>query len=572
MLPRSAPPPQTLFERYLQLIRWTGLTDTDLHAAVAAWQWIQPHAGELVEDFYEQILKNPEAARVIGAPDQVERLKRSLQTWLADLFAGTYDAEFVQRRWQVGYRHVQIGLPAIWVNVAMSRLRDRALNTLERNWPGNTTDLHHASSAVARMFDVDLALIQDAYHTELTAERVHRERDFAEGVIETAQAVVMVVDVHGRLIRGNAFLHRLLAPAQPDSPSDPIPPESTSPDPILPDRIDYLLAPPERELFTDFLQHVAAGENPPPLETELHREASAPRQIRWMARPFLPVPGTPEAKQVTAGPDEEQTAAEWILCVGQDITDLTLAQRQLVRHARLAAIGQTMTGLAHESRNAFQRSQAALETLLLELEDRPSAVQLIERIQRAHDHLLHLYEEVLHFARPVRLELQQLHLDSVVRQTWDYLFEAATAKQIECDLRCPPDLGAITADPFAVEQIIRNLLENAIEASQPGTLLEVTLDLTWLGDQEAITLAVRDFGCGIPPEHRERLFEPFFTTRSRGTGLGLPIARRLAEGHGGSLDLEAADPGTVARLTLPRTAVPEPEEPPAVDYRRIPDA
>ncbi len=67
-----------------------------------------------------------------------------------------------------------------------------------------------------------------------------------------------------------------------------------------------------------------------------------------------------------------------VLCVGQDVTELTEAQLRLVRSERLAAIGQTMTGLAHESRNAFQRSQAALETLALELEERPSAAKLVE--------------------------------------------------------------------------------------------------------------------------------------------------------------------------------------------------
>jgi hypothetical protein len=560
-VPLSSPPqPAALFARYQQLVRWVDLNDADFEAAIAAWALVRPQTPHLIDDFYEQILQNPSAASVFDDAAQVERLKNSLGHWLEDLFAGNYDADFVRRRWQVGYRHVQIGLPSIWVSVAMSRLRDRALTILRQQWRGDATALHHACSAISRMLDVDLALIQDAYNTESTAKRVHRERDFAEGVIETAQAVVMVVDCSGAIIRGNAFLKRLLG-SPPQPPEDQPPATESAP---AAKHIDQLLAPGERESFLQFIRRAAGDDPPGPLETELYREASPPRQIRWMARPYLPVPSTLEAHEAAPRGNDDG----WVLCVGQDITDLTIAQRQLVRHARLAAIGQTMTGLAHESRNAFQRSQAALETLLLDLDDRPSAVQLIERIQRAHDHLLHLYEEVLQFARPVRLELQQLHLDSVLRQTWDHLHEAVAEQGVECDLRTDPDLPAIEADPFAIEQIIRNLLENAIEASPPGGLLEVTIQHQWLGDQAAAELRVRDHGGGIPPEHRERLFEPFFTTRSRGTGLGLPIARRLAESHGGSLELEDASPGTVARLVLPRVAQPEDEEPPAVDYRR----
>ncbi|XZE54335.1 protoglobin domain-containing protein [Planctomycetaceae bacterium SH139] len=546
---RAPSPPAAALQARLQELRdYVALTPADLHDVRPCWDLLQPHAGKLVEDFYLEIMRHPEARAVFSDMAQVNRLKQSLHAWLADLFAGQDDPDFANRRWQVGYRHVQIGLPSIWVSMAMSRLRDQALTALGQEWPHDQPGLQRANSAISRMMDVDLALIQDAYNNESVSRRLHRERDFAEGVIQTAQAVVMVVDTAGQLIRGNAFLARLLNISDADN-------EAT-----LPANVCELLASDECEPFLQFIRLAAAGEHPAPLETVLQHQTSAPRRVRWMARPFLPIP--------LAEDDNQAETGGGVLCVGQDITDLTEAQRQLVRHARLAAIGQTMTGLAHESRNAFQRSQAALETLLLELEDRPAAVQLIERIQRAHDHLLHLYEEVLQFARPVRLELQQLHLDSLVRQTWDHLRDAVSNKQVRLALQADPTDTAITADPFALEQILRNLLENAIEASHSGAELHVTIAPAWLGSQPASRLVVRDFGKGIPEKYRDRLFEPFFTTRSSGTGLGLPIARRLAEGHGGSLDLNAAEPGTIAILTLPLVAIPEMEPGPSNEDTR----
>lgn len=208
--------------------------------------------------------------------------------------------------------------------------------------------------------------------------------------------------------------------------------------------------------------------------------------------------------------------------------------------------------------------------MLLELEDRPAAVQLIERIQRAHDHLLHLYEEVLQFARPVRLELQTLQLDSLLKQTWEHLTISANAKNLQLLCEASEDLPHVSADPFAVEQIFRNLLENAIEASPSQGTIACTISHTWLGGEPAVEMTVRDFGKGIPVAYIGRIFEPFFTTRPRGTGLGLPIARRLAEGHGGTLNLATAEPGTKATLVLPVIAVPEKELPPVNEDTRRP--
>ncbi len=217
-----------------------------------------------------------------------------------------------------------------------------------------------------------------------------------------------------------------------------------------------------------------------------------------------------------------------------------------------------MTGLAHESRNAFQRSQASLETLLLELEDRPAAVQLIERIQRAHDHLLHLYEEVLQFARPVRLELQQVRLEHHLQQTWGYIVQTGSGNSLQIHTSNNVKNDEVWADPFAIEQVMRNLLENAVQASEPGSRIDIALRETWLDSNEAIEVVIRDYGKGLPREYIDRIFEPFFTTRTRGTGLGLPIARRLVESHGGTLRLEnAVDRGCRAYLVLPRKAVPE---------------
>ncbi len=110
-----------------------------------------------------------------------------------------------------------------------------------------------------------------------------------------------------------------------------------------------------------------------------------------------------------------------LLMVGQDITTLKQAQDQALQSERLAAIGQMMTGLAHESGNALARSQACLEMLTFTVENQPKAVDLIKRIQSAQDHLKQLYDEVRNYAAPLKLDLGEWNLALIWRQAWDNL-------------------------------------------------------------------------------------------------------------------------------------------------------
>ena len=110
-----------------------------------------------------------------------------------------------------------------------------------------------------------------------------------------------------------------------------------------------------------------------------------------------------EARVVKSG-DEE------VVAILRDVTGRKRAEERSLQAERLAAIGQMVAGLAHESRNAFQRSQACLEMLALEVEDRPETLELVARIQKAQDHLHYLYEEVRHYAAPINLRRQRCDL------------------------------------------------------------------------------------------------------------------------------------------------------------------
>jgi signal transduction histidine kinase len=235
------------------------------------------------------------------------------------------------------------------------------------------------------------------------------------------------------------------------------------------------------------------------------------------------------------------------------LAQLREAQEIALRAERLAAIGQMMTGLAHESGNALARSQACLEMLTWEVQDRPEALNLIARIQSAQDHLKQLYEEVRGYAAPIKLDREPWDLSAIWRQAWEHLALARQGREVllrehtaGVDLSCQ-------VDPFRLHQVFRNILENALAACKDPVLIDVACAEVPLEGQPAVRVAVRDNGPGLTPEQQARIFEPFFTTKTKGTGLGMAIAKRIVEAHGGRLTAGSASAGGAEIVvTLPR--------------------
>lgn len=252
---------------------------------------------------------------------------------------------------------------------------------------------------------------------------------------------------------------------------------------------------------------------------------------------------------------EDYEGGPAVLAIGQDITGLKMAQERALQAERLAAIGQMVAGLAHESRNALQRSQACLEMLALKVADRPEALDLIARIQKAQDHLHHLYEDVRDYAAPILLDRRPCDLGEVWREAWAQLERTHRGGETGLlevdaggvDLRCP-------VDPFRMGQAFRNVLENALAAGG-GRPVRITIraeDSQYEG-RPALCISIRDDGPGLDPEQRGKAFDAFFTTKTKGTGLGLAIVKRIVEAHGGRIALAAPGrPGAEFLITLPR--------------------
>jgi signal transduction histidine kinase len=224
------------------------------------------------------------------------------------------------------------------------------------------------------------------------------------------------------------------------------------------------------------------------------------------------------------------------------LQEIERAHQKLVDNERLAAIGQTVAGLAHESRNAFQRSHACLAELTLDLQDDPEKLRLVQKVQKALDDINFLLEEVRNYAAPVILERRECHIAELVRETWQGILltrqpHPAPRFVLDCTEDFP-DRGFVDVD--RIQQVLRNLLENALFAcGDPG---EIRVSLSANSDS-TISIEVCDDGAGVPSDQREAIFRPFFTTKTKGTGLGLAICRRIVEAHMGDIRVEDAVSG-----------------------------
>ena len=374
-----------------------------------------------------------------------------------------------------------------------------------------------------------VAFVRDITARRRAAEELRQERDFAESLIETAQTIVLVLDPQGRIARFNSYMERLSGYRLD---------EVRGKDwfsIFLPQRDDARI----RKVFRDALAELDVRGNVNPIVTKGGQE----REIAWWAK--------------TLRDGEGRVAG--VLSIGQDVTDLREAQEKLLQSERLAGIGQMITGLAHESRNALQRMQACLEMLGLEVGDRPAALDYVRRIQEAQDYLGQLYEEVRNYAKPIQLERKPCDLRRLLGATWADLALRRQGRSIELHDRTGGQDLSCDVDPFAFGQVFRNLLENAIGAcGEKGSIL-VLAQPSEVDGAPAVTLVLNDDGPGFTPEQEARVFQPFFTTKTQGTGLGLAIVKRILEAHGGRVALSKGPlKGAAIAMTVPRgAAAPE---------------
>ncbi len=210
--------------------------------------------------------------------------------------------------------------------------------------------------------------------------------------------------------------------------------------------------------------------------------------------------------------------------------EIASTRARLAQSEKLAALGQLAAAIAHEVRNPLAVIRSAAQGLG-ETTTGGDTGRACAFITAEIDRLGAVINSLLAFARPPRIEPREVRIADLFDRALLLVRNELEAKQLHVDRREPAYLPALRADSDLLCQVLLDLLANAAEAVPPGGAVALEARAT----DDAIELSVADSGPGVPPELRERVFEPFFTTRTRGTGLGLAIARQIVEAHGGQI-------------------------------------
>jgi signal transduction histidine kinase len=189
------------------------------------------------------------------------------------------------------------------------------------------------------------------------------------------------------------------------------------------------------------------------------------------------------------------------------------------------------------------------------LREHPEALELVAGARKAQADLERIHEELRAYAAPMVLERGHHDVAKLWREAWAHLAQRREGRAASLREEIGETSTFIEVDPFRVHQVFRNLLENALDACSDPVEIRIAASTAPFQGRLALRVEMQDNGPGIPPDRLERVFEAFYTTKSRGTGLGMAIVKRIIDAHGGTVEL-TSNPGKGLKvtMTLPRRA------------------
>jgi signal transduction histidine kinase len=226
--------------------------------------------------------------------------------------------------------------------------------------------------------------------------------------------------------------------------------------------------------------------------------------------------------------------------------DLQKSFESLRRAERLSALGTLSAGLAHEIRNPLSAIQGALEIMGRDDLEPERRREFMGIVTRELTHLNEMLAHFLHFARPQPPERKATAVRQLMQEVHSLVSEPAASRRVQVRLRNADfPLTMVSLDPHQIKEVMLNLVLNATEAMPTGG----TVELSAAKEGDGILINVTDDGIGVPEGDLQRIFDPFYSTKPEGTGLGLPIAHQIMEQHGGRIEAKR-NPGRGMTFSL----------------------
>ncbi|NOX38157.1 MAG: PAS domain-containing protein [Calditrichaeota bacterium] len=280
-----------------------------------------------------------------------------------------------------------------------------------------------------------------------------------------------------------------------------------------------------------FLKEVF-GENPQIMQISRYRLVLPDQQERFYRIHILPMPG------------EEGLLFMFIL---EDLTHSHDKEMSVLQQAKLLALGEMAAGIAHELNNFMSILMGHIELALVKNHD-PAVEEHLEFLRNQVENISHFAASILKFSRQDPMEKQPVSLTEVVQETLRFIAARLRQNGIQVQLQLAPDVPRIYANKSQLQQLLINLLLNAKRAMPDGGHIIIRVH----AEKDVASMEIIDSGEGIPVDIQKKIFNPFFTTRKDGWGLGLNICQKIVRNHQGRLSFESRQgQGTVFRVELP---------------------
>jgi len=240
----------------------------------------------------------------------------------------------------------------------------------------------------------------------------------------------------------------------------------------------------------------------------------------------------------------------------RDLTEQVATQQRLIQREKLASLGEMAAGVAHEIRNPLGGIKMATNLLSSSaMNDRRISQEMAQSITSGIAEIEAIIADLLDYARETRLDCQEYALGRILAPVVEACAADGRARGVRVVAHGLEDAVVASVDGQRLRQVFTNVMQNALEATerQRSGRVEVRLHQR----ETAGVVEIADNGVGIQPEHREKIFLPFYTTKPTGTGLGMAIVKKIMDLHGGEIEIDSAPGrGTTIRLIIPRSPLP----------------
>lgn len=253
--------------------------------------------------------------------------------------------------------------------------------------------------------------------------------------------------------------------------------------------------------------------------------------------------------EVVAAAFADEDVPEGKILLARNVTAIRGLEKEVVRSRHLNAIGSLAAGVAHEIRNPLSSIKGFAVYFKQRLSGNRDDEETAEIMIAETERLNRVISQLIEFARPLTLKKEKTALTGLVQQTVKLIEGEARKNSVQIDVRAPEDLPAAEIDPDKIRQVLLNIFLNALAAMPGGGRLSVELSQR----QDVLEVVVSDTGAGIDEKDLPRIYDPYFTSKPAGTGLGLAVVQKIMEAHGAFLQIESrAGAGTrvVLRFAL----------------------